>query len=166
MRRLFISLFLFAALTGAGQTKSFRPDKTLTDSVFSKGDIIKIPEIVYSTCCLGCLDYFVPGIQDSLNIIGGFIIKHPGYIFQITSHTDQRGNEQKNVELSRKRANAVKNYLMKSFSIDSTIIFSEGYGGRSPIINILKIKEAMTKEEKERLHQMNRRTELKVIDVK
>lgn len=166
MKKIFISTFILFTSTTFGQTTGRLPNKTLKDSVFVKGDIIKIPEIVYSTCCLACLDGVGLEMKDSLNIVGNFILKHPKYIFQIGSHTDQRGNKQKNVELAQRRASSVKDYLVKIFPIDSTTISAKGYGGNLPIVNTETIQKAKTKEEKEKLHQINRRTDLTVIGIK
>jgi len=69
--------------------------------------------------------------------------------FIIQGHTDNKGNEAKNIALSRNRAKAVANYLIKK-GINAKRITSEGYGGSKPI--------AENKTEKGRA--LNRRVDL------
>lgn len=69
--------------------------------------------------------------------------------FIIQGHTDNKGNESKNLELSKNRAKAVANYLI-SRGINAKRISSEGFGGSKPI--------AENKTEKGRA--LNRRVDL------
>jgi peptidoglycan-associated lipoprotein len=72
---------------------------------------------------------------------------------QISSHSDERGAEKYNTELSQKRAQSVVDYLI-SGGISSNRLIAKGYGFSKPII-----KGAKTEEE----HQMNRRTTFKIL---
>lgn len=47
MIKTYISIFLLFALTSFSQTQSRLPNKTIQDSTFSVGDIIKIPELIF-----------------------------------------------------------------------------------------------------------------------
>lgn len=71
---------------------------------------------------------------------------------EIGGHTDNVGSAQANQILSEKRANAVKEYLVKK-GIDANRIKAKGYGQTTPIA---------TNETPEG-RQQNRRTEVKVI---
>lgn len=61
---------------------------------------------------------------------------------KIVGHTDSDGDATKNIELSKKRANAVKNYLIKNFGISAPRIETDGKGATQPI------DKANTKEAK------------------
>ena len=50
------------------------------------------------------------------------------YRFRLVGHTDAKGTEAYNVALSQRRADAVKQYLMQRFGIDSIRLVAEGVG--------------------------------------
>jgi hypothetical protein len=47
-KRILLSTFFLLSLIAFGQPRGRLPNKTLIDTVFATGDIIKIPEIVYN----------------------------------------------------------------------------------------------------------------------
>lgn len=55
------------------------------------------------------------------------------YRFELAGHTDAVGSEQYNLELSRKRARAVLDYLVTEFGIDATRLDTSGYGESRPL---------------------------------
>jgi len=73
----------------------------------------------------------------------------------ITGHTDQRGNEEYNLELSERRAKTVKDYLTNK-GIDPKRLKSEWLGKTRPV------HDCETKDCTEAMHQLNRRTELQL----
>lgn len=79
----------------------------------------------------------------------------PNLLLYIEGHTDQRGNEEYNKKLSERRAQAVKDYL-KDRGIEENRLESLWYGKTRPIhdCNSVTCTEAM--------HQLNRRTELRL----
>lgn len=52
---------------------------------------------------------------------------------QIVGHTDSDGSAESNIVLSKKRAEAVKNYLIKEFQIEASRISTDGKGSNEPI---------------------------------
>jgi outer membrane protein OmpA-like peptidoglycan-associated protein len=58
--------------------------------------------------------------------------EYPNIRMQITGHTDDRGNRDHNLDLSRRRAEAVKTYLVEH-GIDSSRIITSGLGPDQPI---------------------------------
>ncbi|WP_082281184.1 OmpA family protein [Leptospira kirschneri] len=71
---------------------------------------------------------------------------------KITGHTDLNGDAQDNLILSRNRANAVKDYLVKK-GIDSERIITDGKGSSEPIVPLKNPKT----------DYKNRRTEFQLI---
>ena len=161
MTKIFISTFLLLVSTIFSQTKGRLTNKTLKDTVFVKGDIINIPELLYSLS-----HPMNPTVKDSLVPVADFLKKYPTLKVEISSHTDSRGSTNGNLQLSKFRAEHVWNYLIKGKGIDSTRLSYKGYGKSALLISDNEILKAKTKEEKEKLHQINRRTELKVTDTK
>ncbi len=79
--------------------------------------------------------------------------KNPSLKIEISGHTDNTGNEATNKELSVKRAEAVKAYLVLK-GISTYRIKTNGLGSSEPL----------APNDTEANRQKNRRTELKIID--
>lgn len=110
----------------------------------------------------------------SIDSIVNVLKAEPSFSIEIASHTDLRGNKNRNLELSIGRANSVKNYLVNN-GIDSLRITTKGYGDTQPysfkndtivqnvnikkgtIINEKFIKTLSNKETKEYFYSLNRR---------
>lgn len=69
---------------------------------------------------------------DELDQVVVFLKEYPDVNFKIEGHTDNVGEEQKNVELSKKRAAAVKAYLNAKGIVEEKLR-SEGFGSSRPI---------------------------------
>ena len=61
-----------------------------------------------------------------------FISKYRGAHVELEGYTDDRGTEQYNQKLSERRAEAVKQYLIKEGAVDKTKISAKGYGESRP----------------------------------
>lgn len=73
-----------------------------------------------------------PQSYPELDIIASYMKADPNKMIEIYGHTDNVGEEEKNVELSSKRAAAVGNYLIAK-GVSSTKVSSSGYGSSKPI---------------------------------
>jgi OOP family OmpA-OmpF porin len=62
-----------------------------------------------------------------------FMEKYPGTIATIEGHTDNRGKAEFNLEISQKRADSVKSYLVENLGIDPSRIEAVGYGETRPV---------------------------------
>ncbi len=82
---------------------------------------------------------------------------NPDIRIQLSSHTDCRGNDNYNEELSQKRAQSAVDYLI-SKGIDASRLSAKGYGEGQPEVNCVCAR--CTEEE----HQQNRRTTFKIIE--
>nr|WP_315175957.1 OmpA family protein [uncultured Flavobacterium sp.] len=88
-----------------------------------------------------------------LNRVAELMIKYPEMVVEIGSHTDNRGNEKFNADLSQKRADATRVYIMEQ-GISKKRITAKGYGESVPIVKC--IPEDSCDEEQ---HELNRRSE-------
>ncbi|MDT0691308.1 OmpA family protein [Salegentibacter sp. F188] len=70
--------------------------------------------------------------EEALNQIADIMEEYPNTIFHIEGHTDSSGSDQYNLELSKERAQSVKDYLV-SEGIPESRLTSEGYGESQPI---------------------------------
>jgi len=81
-----------------------------------------------------------------------------GMMVELASHTDSRGSDTFNQDLSNRRANAVKKYLI-SKGINSNLLVAKGYGEtrlKNNCSNGVSCSEAQ--------HLENRRTEFRIIN--
>lgn len=101
---------------------------------------------------------------------------NPTIVIELGSHTDTRGSDSNNLSLSQKRAQSVVDYLIEN-GIDSDRLVAKGYGETTPkvlefdsgsfkagsVINDAFVNRQPTNDLKEEAHQLNRRTEFKVL---
>ncbi len=69
---------------------------------------------------------------DILNLIASIFIDNPNYRIEIQGHTDNTGDPEKNLTLSDKRANAVRDYLIAQ-GVPEQQLTAKGYGDTKPI---------------------------------
>ena len=75
----------------------------------------------------------LPESNGVLSEIAGVLTKHPSLKIKIVGHTDSDGQDAANLELSKKRAAAVKQSLVNNFRIDAERIESDGAGELQPV---------------------------------
>lgn len=61
-----------------------------------------------------------------------WILQHPGLQIQIEGHCDERGTIEYNLALGQRRAESVREYLIKK-GVDATIIHTISYGKERPL---------------------------------
>ena len=88
-----------------------------------------------------------------LNRVIEIMKKYPDMIVEIGSHTDARGNNKYNLDLSSKRAASTRTYFIEQ-GIPAKRISSKGYGEKVQIIKC--VPEDSCSEEQ---HELNRRSE-------
>ena len=99
-----------------------------------------------------------PDAAEQLDKVVRLMKDNPEINVELGSHTDSRGGDDFNLKLSEKRAKAAVDYIISAGKLDSTRIISKGYG-ESRLKN--HCKNGVPCSEKN--HQLNRRTELKII---
>jgi outer membrane protein OmpA-like peptidoglycan-associated protein/tetratricopeptide (TPR) repeat protein len=97
---------------------------------------------------------------DSLYFI---LTENPLIIIELGSHTDSRGSDEYNLDLSQKRAQSCVDYLI-SKGIAKERISPKGYGESKPLQDCSKLPECPTTSAGDcDCHQLNRRTEFRII---
>jgi peptidoglycan-associated lipoprotein len=160
--------------TTKGQERSREFMVTILLSAFDRP--IELPNILYDFGkydlrpeSMVSLDRLVETLNDNSNVT-----------IELMSHTDSRDTEEFNQVLSQQRAQAVVNYLIEK-GIDPARLTAVGYGESSPVVvdqaisaetPFLKEGTVLTEEfintlpneeQKEIAHQINRRTEFRVL---
>lgn len=70
---------------------------------------------------------------DDIKKLGEFMQTYPTTTTVIEGHTDSVGSAALNKKLSQSRADAVRDYLVKNYGIDSSRIKAVGYGSERPV---------------------------------
>lgn len=143
-------------------------------------DPIVLPDILYD---LGKWD-LKPQYQDSLKGLHKIMIENPTFVIELRSHTDVRPIAMTNDTLSQYRAQSCVNYLI-TLGIEPGRLVAKGYGEKVPR-NLFKdtrstyegkefmfnkgitltpeyIKDLPSKPEQEAAHNLNRRTEFRIL---
>jgi len=132
----------------------------IEEAFFMDGEkeINKVAEPLESKIAFESLEFengkadILPVMHADLDKLANFLIDHPDLHLTISGHTDSAGKEESNLRLSQARADAIKEYLVKSFSIDDSRIKAIGYGSAKPA----------TQELSEDHKQLNRRVEFEI----
>ncbi len=141
---------------GENESKDFVKDFALTPV---KAEI-RFPAVLYE---LGKAD-LKPESKDSLNFLYQTLIDNPTIVIELQAHTDSRGNNAKNQILSDARAKSCVDYLSIEKKIPLERLKSKGWGETKLLVKDDVINKAKTKEEKEALHQKNRRTVFRIVN--
>ncbi len=74
-----------------------------------------------------------PESTPTLAEIGAMLLEHADLAIRIEGHTDSVGEDEYNLDLSRRRAESVRRFLVKQYSIDDTRLDAEGLGETKPV---------------------------------
>ncbi len=116
---------------------------------------IKLPAVLFNTSKWD-LDH-PSNPKDSLEFLYKILVDNPTIIIELSAHTDSRNTNKANLELSQKRAQSCYDYLVNEKKIAAARIIPVGYGEERLKVKDAEIAKVKTKEEKEALHQINRR---------
>lgn len=131
----------------------------IRDTLFMKelriGEVYKIDNIYY--------DYDKANIREdakaSLNGLMQLLQQYPDMSIQVNSHTDCRGSDKYNMNLSKARANSVIKYLQER-GIAKKRLMHKGFGETMPVENCSSCEACDDAQ-----HQRNRRTEFQIISM-
>ncbi len=99
--------------------------------------------------------------KDSLDYLVDLLDRNPTFVISLEAHTDTRGGDKANDELSQRRAETCVNYLVER-GIDRQRLQPVGRGEKMPLISDAEIAAMATDEQREAAHQMNRRTVFRI----
>lgn len=147
----FISATGHLTTNGLAKSTQLRQDLYLSKIVIGKA--IRIDNILY--------DFNKAAIRSDaaleLDKIVTILKENPTIWIELGSHTDSRGNDDYNLKLSQSRANSAVNYIL-SKGISKERITARGYG-ETKLINRCANDVKCSDED----HQLNRRTEFKIV---
>ncbi len=146
----------FFQTVGEDHSKEFKADFFVKPVVPD----LRMPEIQYA---LGSAE-LLPESKDSLNYLFNILKDNPTIVCELSAHTDNQGKAASNFTLSEARAQSCVDYLVIEKKIPAARLVAKGFGQTKLIVSDELIKAAKSKEEKDALHQKNRRTEFKVLN--
>ncbi|MBU2019767.1 MAG: OmpA family protein [Bacteroidetes bacterium] len=140
---------------------------------------IRLPEVRYPLGSAVLLVDSTINSKDSLNFVYDLLTEYPGMVLELSSHTDARGSDESNQTLSEARAKSCVDYLVIEKGINPLRLVPVGKGEREPAEyklpetgEVVKLTEAFINQFKttdpkkfELLHQINRRTEGRVLNM-
>ncbi len=138
---------------------------------------IRLPEVRYPLAKWNLLVDETINSKDSLLFVLDLLEEYPGLVLELSSHTDSRDSDEKNMILSQKRAKTCVDFLVIEKGVDPRRLVAKGKGEAEPATWInpetgesILLTEAYINQFKttdkvkfEMLHQLNRRTEGKVV---
>lgn len=95
--------------------------------------------------------------EQDLQLLKDLMDQYSDMVIELSSHTDSQGRDSYNKELSQRRADSAKKWLVKK-GVDSNRIKPVGYG-EAQILNHCQNRVKCSDDE----HRFNRRTEFKII---
>jgi outer membrane protein OmpA-like peptidoglycan-associated protein len=144
-------------------------------------EVIRLPEVRYDLGKASLQVNDSVNSKDSLNFLYDLMMANPTIIVQLMAHTDSRGSDAANQDLSQRRADSCVAYLVNEKGLAAERLVPRGMGEKDPttIYDISesgdttashKLTEAYINKFKrdnkpmfESLHQKNRRTEGKIL---
>jgi len=73
-----------------------------------------------------------PAAREKLAKISGIVMAHPGLNLQVEGYTDSVGSDQVNQQLSERRADTVKDYLIEQ-GVPGSNVTAQGFGKANPV---------------------------------
>ena len=94
----------------------------------ARGLIVNVSDVLFDTASAT----LKPGAREKLARVAGILAAHPDLQIEIEGHTDSVGGDDYNQQLSERRAQSVRTYLVQQ-KIASTAVDAEGFGESRPV---------------------------------
>ena len=117
----------------------------------ARGLIVNLSDVLFDTGQAT----LKPGAREKLSKLAGILSAYPGaYRIEIEGHTDSVGSDESNLNLSRGRAESVRDYLLQNGVKSEGVIATHGFGESKPVAG----------NETAAGRQINRRVEIIIAD--
>ncbi len=118
----------------------------------ARGLIVNLSDVLFNTGKATLM----PGAREKLSKLAGILLAYPGaYQIEIEGHTDSVGSDESNLNLSRGRAESVREYLVQNGIKSERVIAARGFGESKPVAD----------NETAAGRQVNRRVEIVIADI-
>lgn len=158
--------------------RAIPPPPPPKEEVIEEGVAVTLENILYDFDD----DKILPAAEGDLRVLQQVMETYPDMVIELSSHTDARGYDDANQRLSQRRAASARKWLIVKGGIAGPRIKTQGYGETVPQTVSARLAERYdflnegdiltedfidalpTKEQQEEAHQLNRRTEFKVLE--
>jgi len=120
------------------------------DPEIKENQVIRLNKLIFEQGQAG----ITPESFQELNKLARLMNENPSMSIQLEGHTDYRGSKKLNMELSERRVEAVKNYLVTK-GINARKIKTKAFGGTKPLV----------KEKSIEASEINRRVEVRILKI-
>ncbi|MFQ5596939.1 MAG: OmpA family protein [Nitrospiria bacterium] len=104
------------------------PDEKVDESGCQLKEVIVLEGVTFATDSAELISHS----QQALNRVRNILNRHPELKIEIAGHADERGSRRYNLNLSQRRAEEVRNYLIGQ-GISASRMIAKGYGFDKPI---------------------------------
>jgi outer membrane protein OmpA-like peptidoglycan-associated protein len=94
----------------------------------ARGLIVNMSDVLFDTGS----STLRPAAREKLAKISGIVLAHPGLTLQIEGHTDSVGSDQMNQQLSERRADSVRDFLIGQ-GVTGSAVTAKGFGKTQPV---------------------------------
>jgi outer membrane protein OmpA-like peptidoglycan-associated protein len=96
----------------------------------ARGLIVNVSDVLFDTG----RHTLKPGAREKLARVAGILLAHPDLTLEVDGHTDNVGDENNNQELSERRAESVRAFLVQQ-GISESAVVAVGYGESQPVVS-------------------------------
>lgn len=100
----------------------------VTQTPGGDGILLNLPDVTFAVDSTA----ISPSMRNTLDGVAQSMVNYPNSLIDVMGHTDSTGSEQYNLDLSRRRADSVTNYLV-SRGVARARVESIGYGEQYPV---------------------------------
>jgi peptidoglycan-associated lipoprotein len=104
----------------------------------------------------------LPESYPELDKLAEYMKRHPSFVIQVGSHSDARWSDAFSDRLHTRRSQNCVDYLVAK-GIERERLEARGYYDKDPVIPDSEINAMTDINKKEAAHQLNRRTEIRLI---
>lgn len=126
-------------------------DKELIRRELLLTGFLRTSHVIFETAKSTLLPYSHPILDAVAEIMQEF----PAMRIRIEGHADLRGSEEYNLDLSQRRAESVRRYIIEHFDIDESRLEAKGFGEERPLVT----------GENQTALALNRRVEFRVLNL-
>jgi outer membrane protein OmpA-like peptidoglycan-associated protein len=94
----------------------------------ARGLIVNVSDVLFDTA----QSTLKPGAREKLARVAGILATHPDLKIEVEGHTDSVGGDDYNQQLSERRAESVRSYLVQQ-KIPAAAVHAEGFGESRPV---------------------------------
>jgi outer membrane protein OmpA-like peptidoglycan-associated protein len=96
----------------------------------ARGLIVNVSDVLFDTG----RHTLKPGAREKLARVAGILLAYPDLTLEVDGHTDNVGDENNNQELSERRAESVRAFLVQQ-GIPGSAVVAVGYGESQPVVS-------------------------------